>query len=129
VVSGGSIALISAASLVHVGLPITADIETLPAVIGLKDGSFGQGRAKNVNKLWLRVLRSAGIFAGPDVDHLMEVKARSTEPYGSPPALRSEEIQLMVSPSWADGAPVVIRQEDPLPLTVVNITAEIAIGG
>lgn len=129
IVVGGSITLDNEASKVHIGLPITADMKTLPVALGLQDGSFGQGRFKNVNKVWLRVYRSSGIFVGPDFDKLTEAKQRTTEVYGSPPALKSEEIPVMVTPSWEDSGQVAVRQSDPLPLTVVSMTLELAIGG
>lgn len=129
VVTGGAVTLDVEASKVHIGLPIVADLQTLPAALALQDGSFGQGRVKNVNKLWLRVFRSSGIFAGPSADDLVEVKQRTDEPFGSAPALKSEEIELMLHPEWSDGGQVFVRQSDPLPLTVVSVTAEIAIGG
>lgn len=128
VVTSGSITLDNAASKVHIGLPITADIETLPVAAQI-DNSFGQGRFKNVNKAWLRVYRSSGIFVGPNANQLREAKQRTTEAYGSPPALKSAEIPVMVDPSWADSGQVYIRQSDPLPLTIVNLTCEVALGG
>lgn len=128
VVTGGAITLDNEASKVHVGLPITADLQTMPLAAPIDNG-YGQGRFKNVNKAWLRVFRSSGIFVGPDADKLTEAKQRTTEPYGSPPALKSEEIQVMLTPSWADSGQVFVRQSDPLPLTVVSITAEVAMGG
>jgi len=127
-VTGGSITLDHAVSKVQIGLPIRADLLTLPMAAQL-DGAFGQGRTKNVNKAWLRVYRSSGIFVGPSEDKLTEVKQRTTEPYGAPPALKSEEVQLMLTPSWADGGQVFICQYDPLPLTISNLTLEVAIGG
>lgn len=127
-VSGGSITLDNPASKVQVGLPITADLQTLPVAAQI-DGSFGQGRMKNVNKAWLRVYRSSGILVGPDSSQLTEAKQRTTEPYGSPPALKSEEIPVMVTPSWSDSGQVFVRQSDPLPLTIVSLTTEVAIGG
>ncbi|BCB27056.1 phage protein [Sulfurimicrobium lacus] len=126
-VTGGAITLDQAASKVQIGLPITADLWTLPLAAQI-DGSFGQGRYKNVNKVWLRVYRSSGIFAGPDASNLTEAKQRTTEPYGSPPALKSEEIQLTLSPSWADSGQIFVRQSDPLPLSIVSMTAEVALG-
>ena len=128
-VTSGQITLDHAASKVHVGLPILADAQTLPLALQLQDGSFGQGRVKNVNNVWLRVFKSSGIFAGPDADHLVEAKQRSTEPYGTPPELKSEEIQIMVSPSWKDAGQVYVRQADPLPLTLVSMTIEVVVGG
>lgn len=113
---------------VHVGLPITADLQTLP-LAAMIDNAAGQGRAKNVNKAWLRVHRSSGIFVGPSADKLTEAKQRTTESYGEPPALKSDEIQVMLTPTWAQSGQVFIRQVDPLPLTIVGLTLEVAIGG
>lgn len=128
VVTGGEITLPVEASRVHVGLPITADIETLPLAAGI-DQAFGQGRQKNVNRIWLRCYRSSGILAGPDVDHLVAYKQRTTEPYGSPPALVDDEIEIALSAAWQSGAQVYVRQTDPLPVTLVSMTMEVAIGG
>jgi hypothetical protein len=127
VVTSGSIMLDQAASKVQIGLPIVADMQTLPVAAQI-DGSFGQGRYKNVNKVWLRVYRSSGIFVGPDASNLTEAKQRTTEPYGSPPALKSEEIQVLLSPSWADSGQIFVRQSDPLPLSIVSLTAEVTLG-
>lgn len=129
VVTGGSIALDVEASKVQIGLPIVADLQTLPIAVPLQDGSFGQGRYKNVNKVWLRVYRSSGIFVGPSASELTEAKQRTAENYGTPPVLKSEEIPIVLTPSWADSGQVFIRQSDPLPLTVVSMTAEVALGG
>lgn len=129
VVTGGSITLDIKASKVQIGLPIEADLQTLPLAVQLQDGSFGQGRFKNVNKVWLRVYRSSGIFVGPSANELTEAKQRTTENYGAPPALKSEEIPLVLTPSWADSGQIFVRQSDPLPLTVVSLTAEVALGG
>jgi hypothetical protein len=128
VVTSGSITLQQEASVVQIGLPITADLQTLPIAAQI-DGGFGQGRTKNVNKAWLRVYKSGGIFVGPDADNLTEVKQRTTEPYGSPPSLVSKEIQVNISPSWGDSGQVFVRQSDPLPLTIVSMTLEVALGG
>ena len=34
-----------------------------------------------------------------------------------------------IGPAWGDSAQVCVRQTDPLPLTVVSLTAEVAFGG
>lgn len=128
-VNTGIVSLDYPAVKIHAGLPFISDLQTMPLSAQLRDGSFGQGHAKNVNKVWLRVYRSSGIFAGPDFDHLTEAKQRTTEPYGTPPALKSDEIELMISPSWSQAGHVCVRQVDPLPLTVASITLEASLGG
>lgn len=128
VVTSGSITLDQAATKVHVGLPFISEIETLPiAVDSLPDA--GQGRLKNVNKVWLRVDRSGALKVGPDATHLVEQRGRTTEPYGSPPALVSNEIELVLTPSWGRSGSVLIRNELPLPMTLVSMTQEVDFGG
>ena len=127
VVSSGSITLDRAASVVHVGLPYESDLQSLP--LALQAEAFSQGRVKNLNHVWVRVLESSGIFAGPSADKLVEAKQRTTEPYGSPPNLKTEDIKIMLTPTWQDNGQLFVRQSDPLPLTIVGLTLEVAIGG
>jgi hypothetical protein len=128
-VANGSITLTTAASVVHVGLPITADLRTLPlAVEGAR--AVGQGTMKNVNKVHLRVSQSSVVKAGPDFARLREYPARAvSDPYGSPPALRDGELSLSIDPSWNTDGAVCVRQDLPLPLTVLSMTLEVATGG
>ena len=69
------------------------------------------------------------MFAGPSVDKLTEYKQRTTEPYGTPPALTTDEISIKVSPSWTTNGQLVIRQSDPLPLTILSLALETALAG
>lgn len=129
VVTGGSVQLAggSTASKITVGLPIVAQGQLLP--ITFETMAFGQGRQKNVNKIWMRVVQSSSVFAGPSFDRLVENKIRSTEPYGSPPALQTGEVNLVVSPSWNPDGGICFQQTDPLPLTIASLTLEVSIGG
>lgn len=129
IVRQGRVTLQEAASLAHIGLPITADIKTMPIAVE-QIGAFGQGRPKNINKVYLRVSRSSGVFAGPDLAHLREFKQRTTETYGTPPALiESEEIEIQCDPSWNQNGHIFVRQIDPLPLTITSMCLEGAFGG
>jgi len=130
VVTGGALpsALPAACSKIQLGLPITADLQTLPlAVDGIPD--FGQGRQKNVNKVYLRVASSSSIFAGPSFTSLREFKQRTTEPYGSPPNLVSGEVEIVLDNAWGSSGQVCVRQPNPLPLTIVSATLDVAVGG
>jgi hypothetical protein len=127
VVASGAISMQRPATVINVGLPYASDLQTLPITMNV-DG-FGQGRYKNVNKAWVRVYKSSGIFVGPTDDKLVEVKQRTTEPYGSPPSLKSDEVDVDLTPSWKASGQVYLRQVDPLPLTVVGMTLEVVLGG
>jgi hypothetical protein len=116
------------ASTITVGLPIIAQLQTLP-IAAQVDGGFGQGRMKNVNKVWLRVYRSSGVLAGPDFNSLVPFKQRTTENYGSPPNMVSDEIEIVLSNSWGASGQVCVQQTDPLPLDLTSMTLELALGG
>jgi hypothetical protein len=109
------------------GLRYNCNLQTLPMV--MDTDAYGQGRMKNVNRVWLKIVRSSGILIGPDVDHLVETKIRTTEPYGEAPDFKTEEILIVIPPSWQNGGQLYIRQTDPLPLALVGFTAEVSIGG
>lgn len=129
VVTSGSITLDVNVTKAHIGLPITSDVQTLPLFAQLQDGSLAQGHVKNINKVWMRVYRSSGVFAGPDADNLVQYKQRTTEVYGAPPDLVTDEIEIVLDPSWQQGGQIYVRQSDPLPMTIVSMTVEAVIGG
>ena len=125
-VTNGEIRLQHAAKKIHVGLPYTAEIQTLP-VVGDIDNGKGRGLTKNVNKIWLDVIRSSGIWVGPDENRLVANKQRTTEPLGTPPRLKTEQIEIVVFPDWNDYGQILIQQRDPLPLAIVSLTTEVAL--
>lgn len=129
VVTGGAVALNYPASVVHVGLPFTSDMRTLPlALDGMQ--AAGQGTTKNVNKVHLRVSQSGVVKVGPDFTRLTEYPARAvSDPYGSPPAPRDGELSWGVASNWGQDAAMCVRQDLPLPLTVLSMTLELQTGG
>lgn len=128
----GEITLQYAASRIVVGLPVTADLQTPPVGIpAAATEASGQGRPKNINRVWVRVHKSFGFKAGPSFEQedLMETKVRTDEVYGTPPYLQSGELELPLVGDWEAEGQVCIRNDKPLPLTVCTITQELAIGG
>jgi hypothetical protein len=126
-VTGGVATLQRASVKIAVGLPYNSDLQTLPATLQIE--AFGRGANKNINHAWLQVFQSSGIFIGPSPSKLVEVKQRTTEPYGSAPNPKTSEVDVMLTPTWAQEGQVYVRQADPLPLTLVGLTLEVAIGG
>ena len=119
VVSAGKITLPHAVSKAQIGLPITADLMTTPVTIQ-GDQSLGQSRVKNINKAWVRTYKTGKFAVGPDATRLTDLGTG---------ALSSEELSLFVQPNYNQEGKIMIRQSDPLPITVVNITLEVSIGG
>lgn len=128
VVTGGKITLPQAVSNAVVGLPIVAEIQTLPLYAQI-DGGAGMGKLKNVNKAWIRTVNTSGLAAGPDSTRLTLYKQRTTEPYGAPPSLKNGVQEITLEPSWQDEGQIVIRQANPLPATIVALTLECEVGG
>lgn len=115
------------ASTIIVGLGYTSDLQTLPLALEL--AGYGQGAPKNVNEVIMRVYRSAAMFAGPSFDNLVEAKTRTLEPLGTPTALQTGEIEIVVPPDWTDGGEVCVRHTDPTSLCILSMTLDLTIGG
>lgn len=128
-VSGGSITLDASYSTIHVGLAYNADLQTLPLALEGAPAA-GQYTRKNVNGVALRVTQSNLVKAGPSFAKLTEYPARDhTDPYGSPPALKTGELRFAIGPSWNSDGSVCLRQDQPLPLTVLGVALDVAVGG
>lgn len=129
VVVNGAIALSAPASKVQVGLPYVSDLQTLPlAFEGMQ--AAGQGMLKNVQAAHLRVSQTSAFKTGPAFDKLVPNRERQvSDPFGSPPSLISSEVRVAIPGNWNTDASVCVRQDLPLPLTVVAMTLEVQTGG
>ena len=121
-VTSGTLTLTKAASTVQVGLAYTSQIQTLPMTMMNVD-AFGTGRTKNVNKVWVRTFESGAFKTGPSASNLRSSLSPSSG------AIATGLVQVTLPASWDDDGQIVIQQEDPLPLTVVGLTIEVASGG
>lgn len=129
VVVNGAVTIDTPASVVHAGLGYLSDLETLPQSYE-KAPAQGQGTMKNVSKVWLRVFQSSLVKAGPTFNKLRQYPARTVDDaYGSPPGLLTAELGLTIDPSWNSDGTVCVRQDEPLPLTVLAVALETATGG
>jgi hypothetical protein len=128
-VTAGAITLEGEASVVQIGLPITADVQTLP--LSFEAQAFGQGVEKNVNDVALRIKDTSGLKVGPTFTaaDMVDMTTRSGEAYGSAPDLTTGVVDITVLPEWGDDAQLCIRQEAPLPATILSMTLGVAVGG
>ncbi|WDY60393.1 hypothetical protein [Pseudomonas sp. PSKL.D1] len=127
VVTGGAISLDSPSLVVHAGLPIEADFETLD--VTLPNNPAFLGNRKRTNELVVFCEESRGLFAGPDAQHLREFKQRSTENYGEPITLLTGRAEILINCTWNDSGRVFIRQSDPLPITILGVMLNVQAGG
>lgn len=117
--AGGEITLTTAASVVHVGLAYVSDLETMELEAGAMEGT-AQGKKKRIHEVGIKLYRTGNGKIGPDEDHLDEIITRSMDdPLGSPPPLFTGDYDLPFPSGYNTSGRVLIRQSDPLPMTVL----------
>jgi hypothetical protein len=124
-VSNGQITLDQARSKVIAGLPITPDVETLNVDVPLRDGT-SQGRRYHIGSCNIRFLNSRGGQVGMDSDNLDTViderdpalaAATPTPLFTGWPAK-----QITIKQSDDGRGHLMIRQNEPMPMTILAIT-------
>ena len=116
-------------SVVHVGLPIDAVIKTLPIEFQMQDGS-SISRKKRIGNLSVLFKNTRGGLYGLSEEKLDEIKWRDTEAYGQPTKLYTGKKKIVLpAAGWDETQQLIIKQDAPLPMTVLAIVPEIVPGG
>lgn len=119
VVTGGSITLATAASVVHVGLPYTGVLAPMDLDGGAMEGT-GQGKLKRLHGVAVNFYKTLGGYIGADEVTMEELEFPS--PTAVPQPLYSGIKDDFTFPAdWALEGRIVIKQTDPLPMTVLSI--------
>ena len=132
IVASGAVTLDRPHAVIHVGLPITADLETLN--IDNASGETLADKKQLISRATIFVETSRGIWVGPmppeddtlndDEDPLYglrEAKVRNAEGYDSPVDLKTDTVQVNFENAWNSHGRIFIRQVDPLPLAVLTV--------
>jgi hypothetical protein len=126
-VTDGQITLQDPGTIVHVGLPYESELETL--AINISGEETLMDKAKIIPSVTAIVDESRGILAGTSRKDLFELKPRGDEDYDQPVELKTGVVKINTASNWSGDGRVIIRQEDPLPLTVLGIIPELVTGG
>jgi len=118
-VTDGAITLEKPYTVIHVGLPYISDLETLN--MDNAEGASLADKRKNVSSVTVMLEDSRGGWVGPNASSLNEFKQRNTEGYSDPVALRSGAEEIDIQPEWNSNGGILIRQTDPLPLSVLAV--------
>ena len=134
-VTGGQVTLPMAYGIIHVGLPITADLETLN--IDTAQGASILDRMKAITKVSMWVQDTRGLMVGavppegitlnslqgldPTITSFYEPKVRYSEGYSVPNQLLTRVIEQPISGQWNSHGRVLVRQVDPLPAAILAI--------
>ncbi len=129
IVENGRVTLQTNAVQVNIGLSYNADMKTLRITGGVQNGNF-VGFRKSIPYVDIMVEESRGIYAGPSFEErdLRPYTQRGSEEWGEPTFLETSIVRLNLPAEWNDGQ-FCIRQSDPLPLTILSIIPEVAVGG
>lgn len=125
-VSGGVVTLDRPAAVVHVGLPYVSDIIPTRPEIPAENGTT-LTRVRKISKATLRLYQSMGVLAGADEDHLHDVIGHdAADP--APPAFVTRDAMVTVDGGWTETATVLVRVEDPCPMTLLAVVYDVEIG-
>lgn len=122
-VASGAVSLENPGIVVHVGLPIEADLETLD--LDLPGDQTLAVLKRPVSQVILTVQDTKGIWAGPDADHLEEYEQRQIADRDSTIPPLTGQANITMTTDWEGNGRVFIRQSDPLP---INVLAAVPVG-
>lgn len=127
-VAGGRIEVDRPASVIHAGLGYASDLAPVTQEFVAGDGPT-QGRVRRVGRARVRLYRSSGFKAGPDADHLREVLFRTAQdPPGQALPLFDGDREVTLDARLGTQGGLHVRQDDPLPLTVLAVISEVEVG-
>ncbi len=128
--------------VIHIGLPITSDFQTLELDIA---GEQVRANKKNITAIDLLVESTRGIWVGErfpedipasdreDEDDLTEgLTEQEPEPiddYAEPIPMSNGMISVAIASTWRQSGSFVVRQVDPLPVTILAALPNGSIGG
>ena len=120
-VTDGKITLDRSSSTVHVGYAYNSIIETLRLEAGADDGT-SQGKIKRIHGVTARFLDSVGAEIGPDTSNLDRIPFRdSSMDMDTAVPMFTGDKEISFPSGYDNDAHVVIRQTQPLPMTVLAI--------
>lgn len=125
-VSSATFTTVECHGVLHAGLPYLSDMETLDLDV---QGTQIRDKQKNVTHISLYVESSRGIFAGPDEDHLEERTPTSISEYDDTWPEDTELVEVDLKSTWENTGRVLVRQKDPLPLTILAAIPTGTLGG
>ncbi|WP_415718286.1 hypothetical protein [Maridesulfovibrio sp.] len=127
-VENGAITLTAPAKIVHAGLPYVSNMKTLRIEGGAMSGGTAQGRMKRISHVTVRLFQSLGLQVGYDGDHLERAPFRSSaDKVGGAPALYTGDYEVKFNRGYDRDGQIYIRQDQPLPLSVLALIPEVSV--
>lgn len=125
----GTLTLSRAYSKIVVGLGYEMTVKTMPIEINARDGSFAS-RRERIARMSVMFRDTRGGKFGLKEEALDEIKWRATEAYDEPVQLYEGKKSVSIpQATYSDTIYLVIKQTDPLPMTILSIVPEVTAGG
>ena len=125
VVTSGAVTLETWGTVIHIGLPYTGRIITMPLDIGAMVGT-AQTKITTVNRLGLIVRNTLGVKYGTNPYTLEEMPARDVdEHYNRPPALVTDVLFFNLPDGFNRRKCIHIVQDKPFPCTLQGIVPHV----
>ena len=126
VVAGGQVTLDTHGVDVHVGIPYEPTMRLLPPAALQRPST--RARRKTVVKMKIFIRDSRGIKAGYE-GHLEEYPGRQPDyGYASNVPAYDDMLEVPIAGSWDRDGSLTIKQDAPLPLTVMAVISEVLYG-
>ena len=128
-VVGGAIALARSVEKAHVGLYKNRDVGLLRTDAGSADGT-AQGKIKRISSVAFRLYQTVGLLFGPSSDKLDRIPFRSTsDPMDTAVALFTGDKKAPVPSGYDRDGKLFLRQDQPLPFTLLAVMPEVKTNG
>jgi len=127
VVTGGAVTLQEPGAVVHIGLPINAQFETLDININGQETLLDKKQI--LPSVTLIVNASRGIWATTPGGKWYEYPQREFEFYDDPVNDATGKVEIKLDSIWGKSSRVKIRQTDPLPVSVLAVIPRLTVGG
>lgn len=125
VVTAGAITLAYAATCVVIGLGYRSIAQTLPSVV---PSQTAEHKRKRVVGVAVRLHESRGLKSGENLDHLYELKERTTEAWDEPTKLQYGLQYQLLEPRWDTEGRTYFVQEFPLPISLIGHVTDLEVG-
>lgn len=126
-VTGGKVTLPQPASKVHVGLPFSAMFENLPPAIQFDDVGSSRGRPHSVSAVRIQMERTRGIKIATQDGRTNEIVQTGYD-LADPIPLTTGMHALTMPCDWNEDGTVIVKQDYPLPMTILALSVELSIG-
>ena len=125
-VTDGAIDLGVTYSDIHIGLPYTANMQSLR--IDADGGETIQGKHKTIMRTNLRLKDSVVDKMGPDENNLNPIKQRQFEDWREATRAKTGDLEHPMTLKWTTEGQVYYRQSTALPVTILALINEIKVG-